>query len=85
MADSQVPQVPWGLEALGGVVSEPAWRSKPTWYLLVTDDKMIPLPAQCQMAERVGATTFEVPGSHAVYVSTPSATADLIIQAAQSP
>ena len=52
MADSQVPQVPWGLEALGGVVSEPAWRSKPTWYLLVTDDKMIPLPAQCQMAER---------------------------------
>jgi pimeloyl-ACP methyl ester carboxylesterase len=81
MADSQVP---WGLEALGGVVSEPAWRSKPSWYLLVTDDKMIPLPAQRQMAERADATTVEVPGSHAVYVSTPSATAALITQAAES-
>jgi pimeloyl-ACP methyl ester carboxylesterase len=81
MADSQVP---WGLEALGGAVTEPAWRSKPSWYLLVTDDRMIPLPAQRQMAKRAGATTVEVPGSHAVYVSNPSATADLITQAAQS-
>jgi pimeloyl-ACP methyl ester carboxylesterase len=81
MADSQVP---WGLEALGGTVSEPAWRSKPSWYLLVTDDKMIPLAAQRQMAERAGATTVQVPGSHAVYVSTPSATADLIVQAVES-
>jgi pimeloyl-ACP methyl ester carboxylesterase len=81
MADSQVP---WGLEALGGAVTEPAWRSKPSWYLLVTDDRMIPLPAQRQMAERAGATTVEVPGSHAVYVSNPSAAADLITQAAQS-
>jgi hypothetical protein len=82
MADSQVP---WGLEALGGVVSEPAWRSKPSWYLLMADDRMMPLPAQRQMAERAGVATVEVPGSHAVYVSTPSATADLIVQAAESP
>jgi pimeloyl-ACP methyl ester carboxylesterase len=82
MADSQVP---WGVEALGGVVSEPAWRSKQSWYLLVTDDRMIPLPAQRQMAERIGATTTEVSGSHAIYVSKPGAVASLIMQAARSP
>src|SRR6202047_3326789 len=42
MADSQVP---WGVEALGGTISEPAWKTKPSWYLIVTDDKMIPLAA----------------------------------------
>jgi pimeloyl-ACP methyl ester carboxylesterase len=81
MADSQVP---WGVEALGGTVSDPAWRSKPSWYLIVTDDRMIPPPAQRQMAERTGATTAEVPGSHAIYVSQPSAVASLITQAARS-
>jgi pimeloyl-ACP methyl ester carboxylesterase len=81
MADSQVP---WGVEALGGTVSDPAWRSKPSWYLIVTDDRMIPPPAQRQMAERTGATTAEVPGSHAIYVSQPSAVAGLITQAARS-
>ena len=81
MADSQVP---WGVEALGGTVSDPAWRSKPSWYLIVTDDRMIPPPAQRQMAERTGATTTEVPGSHAIYVSQPAAVASLITQAARS-
>ena len=81
MADSQVP---WGVEALGGTVSDPAWRSKPSWYLIVTDDRMIPPSAQRQMAERTGATTTEVPGSHAIYVSQPSAVASLITQAARS-
>ena len=81
MADSQVP---WGVEALGGTVSDPAWRSKPSWYLIVTDDRMIPPSAQQQMAERTGATTAEVPGSHAIYVSQPSAVASLITQAARS-
>ena len=81
MADSQVP---WGVEALNGVVSDPAWRSKPSWYLVATDDRMIPPPAQRQMAERAGATTTEAPGSHAIYVSQPSAVASLITQAAQS-
>jgi pimeloyl-ACP methyl ester carboxylesterase len=81
MADSQVP---WGVEALGGVVSEPAWRSKPSWYLIATDDRMIPPPAQRIMAERAGATTTEVPGSHAIYVSQPGAVASLITQAARS-
>ena len=82
MADSQVP---WGVEALNGAVSEPAWRSKPSWYLVTTEDRMIPPPAQRTMAERAGATTTEVSGSHAIYVSQPGAVASLITQAARSP
>ena len=73
MADSQVP---WGVDALGGAVTEPAWKSKPSWYLQVRDDKMIPYPAQQFMAKRAGATVAEVPGSHAIYVSNPKAVAD---------
>ena len=80
MADSQVP---WGVEALNGEVSEPAWRTKPTWYLVATDDRMIPPPAQRAMSERAGATVVEEAGSHSIYVSQPRATADLIRQAAQ--
>jgi pimeloyl-ACP methyl ester carboxylesterase len=76
-------QVPWGLEALQGAITEPAWRVKPSWYLLVTDDKMIPPPAQRQMATRAGATIVEVPGSHAIYVSNPRAVANIIETAAE--
>jgi len=75
-------QVPWGLDALNGEVTKPAWKVKPSWYLVATDDKMIPPPAQRQMANRAGATTVEVPGSHAVYVSDPAAVTNLIKQAA---
>jgi pimeloyl-ACP methyl ester carboxylesterase len=75
-------QVPWGVEALAGTISTPAWRSKPSWYLVATEDRMIPPPAQQAMSERAGATVVEVPGSHSVYVSQPQATADLIKQAA---
>jgi pimeloyl-ACP methyl ester carboxylesterase len=82
MADSQVP---WGVDALGGTITTPAWKSKPSWYLLVSDDKMIPLPAQRFMCERAGASPAEVPGSHAIYVSNPSAVAALIKAAAISP
>jgi pimeloyl-ACP methyl ester carboxylesterase len=79
MADSQVP---WGLEALNGVVSEPAWRTKPSWYLVSTEDKMIPPDAQRAMSKRAGSTVVEVKGSHAVYVSQPKAVAELIAKAA---
>ncbi|WP_019073048.1 alpha/beta fold hydrolase [Streptomyces hokutonensis] len=79
LADAQVP---WGLEALGGTITEPAWRSKPSWYLVATDDHMIPPPIQHQMAERAGATVTEAAGSHAIYVSKPEAVAELIKQAA---
>lgn len=80
MADSQLP---WGVEALNGAVGEPAWRGKPSWYLVAADDRMIPPPAQRAMAERAGATVVEVPGSHSVYVAQPRATADLIVRAAR--
>ncbi|MEV5529831.1 alpha/beta fold hydrolase [Streptomyces prunicolor] len=79
LADSQVP---WGLEALGGPITEPAWRTKPSWYLVATDDHMIPPPVQHQMAERAGAIVAEAAGSHAIYVSQPAAVADLIKKAA---
>ena len=79
MADSQVP---WGLEALNGAVTEPAWRTKPSWYLVSTDDKMIPPDAQRVMSKRAGSTVVEVKGSHAVYVSQPKAVAALISKAA---
>jgi pimeloyl-ACP methyl ester carboxylesterase len=80
MADSQVP---WGVDALGGAVSKPAWESKPSWYLVATEDKMIPPPAQQFMAKRAGATVTEIAGSHAVYVSQPNAVAALIEKAAK--
>ncbi|MFF7475715.1 alpha/beta fold hydrolase [Streptomyces sp. NPDC008092] len=79
MADSQVP---WGVDALNGAVSEPAWRVKPSWYLVATDDRMIPPPAQRAMSERAGSQVVEVPGSHSVYVSSPDAVASVIKQAA---
>ena len=78
-----VSQVPWGVEALGGQITEPAWRTKPSWYLLVTDDRMIPIAAQRFMCERAGSKAMEVPGNHAIYVSNPRAVAT-IIQAAAS-
>ena len=80
MADSQVP---WGLEALNGAVSEPAWRTKPSWYLVATDDKMIPPDAQRAMSKRAGSSVVEVKGSHAVYVLQPRAVAEIITKAAQ--
>jgi pimeloyl-ACP methyl ester carboxylesterase len=80
MGDSQVP---WGLEALQGAVSEPAWRSKPSWYLVATEDKMIPPDAQRAMSKRAGSTVVEVKGSHAVYVSQPEAVAHIIEEAAR--
>jgi pimeloyl-ACP methyl ester carboxylesterase len=81
MADSQVP---WGVAALSGSITEPAWRTKPSWYLVATEDKMIPPPAQRQMATRAGATVAEAAGSHAIYVSKPEAVAALIVKAAKS-
>jgi len=81
MADSQVP---WGVGALEGAVSEPAWKKKPTWYLVATEDKMIPPPAQRFMSKRADATVVESPGSHAVYVSRPEVVASIIKKAAQA-
>lgn len=81
MADSQVP---WGVAALSGSITEPAWKTKPSWYLIATDDRMIPPPAQQFMSKRAGSTVVEVKGSHAVYVSQPEAVAALIEKAAKA-
>jgi len=81
LADSQVP---WGVGALSGSVSEPAWKTKPSWYLVATEDQMIPPPAQRQMATRAGSTIAEAAGSHAIYISKPEAVAALIAKAARS-
>ena len=81
MADSQVP---WGVDALGGSITNPAWRAKPTWYLVTTEDRMIPPPAQRFMSQRAGSTAVEVAASHSVYVSQPAAVAALIEQAASA-
>jgi pimeloyl-ACP methyl ester carboxylesterase len=81
MADSQVP---WGVEALSGSISVPAWKSKPSWYLIATDDRMIPPPAQQFMSKRARSTVVEVKGSHSVYVSNPQEVAALIETAAKA-
>jgi pimeloyl-ACP methyl ester carboxylesterase len=80
MADSQVP---WGVNALGGTISEAAWKAKPSWYLLTTEDRMLPPDAQRLMSKRAGATAVEVKSSHAVYVSQPQAVAHIIEEAAR--
>jgi pimeloyl-ACP methyl ester carboxylesterase len=80
MADSQVP---WGVDALGGTISEAAWKAKPSWYLLTTEDRMLPPDAQRLMSKRAGATVVEVKSSHAVYLSHPQAVAQIIEEAAR--
>jgi len=81
MADEQVP---WGLEAFTGAITSPAWKTKPSWYLVATADKMIPPDAQRMMAKRANAKTIEVAGSHAIYVSKPKDVAALIEKAAKA-
>jgi pimeloyl-ACP methyl ester carboxylesterase len=79
MADSQVP---WNVDAPAGAITEAAWQSKPSWYLVTTEDRMIPPPAQHTMAARIGATVSEAAASHSVYLSQPEAVATVIAQAA---
>jgi hypothetical protein len=79
MAYSQVPR---GVEALSGAITQPAWRTKPSWYLVTTEDKRIPPDAQRAMSKRAGSTVVEVKSSHAMYVSHPQAVTHLIEQAA---
>ncbi|MEV6654169.1 alpha/beta hydrolase [Streptomyces sp. NPDC051219] len=71
MADSQLP---WGVVAL----SEPAWRTKHSWYLVAADNRMIPRRLRRAMAEWASATVVEVPGSNFVCVSQPGTVVDLI-------
>jgi pimeloyl-ACP methyl ester carboxylesterase len=79
MADAQVP---WNVAAPAAAITEASWRTKPSWYLVTTEDRMIPPPAQRTMAARIGATQSEVTASHSVYVSQPETVATLIAEAA---
>lgn len=81
MANSQVP---WGLDALNGTISTPAWKNKKSWYLVATTDRMIPPAAQQFMAKRANATISEAVGSHAIYVSKPDVVARIIEEAASA-
>jgi pimeloyl-ACP methyl ester carboxylesterase len=81
MADSQVP---WGVDALSGTISEAAWRSKPSWFLIATEDRMIPPQAQREMSGRAGSTVEEAAASHSIYVSQPAAVAELVKKAASA-
>ena len=81
LADAQVP---WGVDALGGVITDPAWRTKRSWYLVTTEDRVIPPQAQRSMSQRAGSTVAEVAGSHAIYVSQPTAVAAVIKEAASA-
>jgi pimeloyl-ACP methyl ester carboxylesterase len=64
--------------ALGEPATKVAWKSKPSWYLVASDDHAINPEAERFMAERMKATTVEVAASHVVFISQPKATADLI-------
>jgi pimeloyl-ACP methyl ester carboxylesterase len=77
-------QVPCGVQAVGSAVTTPAWREKPSFYLVTKSDKMIPPPQQRQMARRAGSTVTEVEASHAVMISKPDVVASIIEQAAAS-
>jgi pimeloyl-ACP methyl ester carboxylesterase len=81
MVDSEVP---WGVDAAGGMVTAPAWRTKPSWYMIATEDREIPQAAQRTMSQRAGSTVVEVAASHAVYITNPAPVADLIKQAASA-
>jgi len=81
MADSQVP---WGVEALSGTISEPAWKTKPSWYQVADADLAISPPAQRFMAARAKATVVEVKGGHLAFMTNPQATATLIETAAKA-
>jgi pimeloyl-ACP methyl ester carboxylesterase len=76
-------QLPWGVEALSGQISDAAWKHRPNWYLVTTEDLMIPPDQQRSMAQRIGATTVETAASHSVFVSQPEAVTE-IIKAAES-
>jgi len=80
MADSQVP---WGLAAVRAKITTPAWKTKPTYFLMTTSDHMVPPSLQRMMAKRAGATSMEVQSSHAVMLSHPQEVATFIEEAAR--
>jgi pimeloyl-ACP methyl ester carboxylesterase len=77
-------QKPLSLASFTGKEGVPAWKKIPSWYLVCTNDHMIPPPAQEFLAKRMGATVRSVPSSHAPFISHPHEVADIIALAAAS-
>jgi pimeloyl-ACP methyl ester carboxylesterase len=79
-----ISQVPIAASIIGAPITEPAWRRKPSWYAVATEDRQINPDLERFMAKRAGSTTIEVKGSHAIYASQPAVVADLIEKAAKA-
>jgi pimeloyl-ACP methyl ester carboxylesterase len=77
-------QVPWGLNAVGGVITQAAWKSKPSHFIIATEDHMAPPTAQRAMARRAGGRTQELRSSHAVMMSHPDQVAAFIEAAGEA-
>lgn len=77
-------QVPWGLEAVGTAIQAPAWKDKPSSFMVTTQDLMIPPTLQRRMAARAGGRTVEIASSHAVMLRYPERVADFIAGAAET-
>src|ERR1700690_1236659 len=79
-----IEQVPISTDAFTHKVTNPAWKTKPTWYMVATEDRSINPEQERMMAKRAHATTVEVKASHVAYMSHPEESAKLIEQAAAS-
>jgi pimeloyl-ACP methyl ester carboxylesterase len=78
-----ISQVPISASAIGAPIVNPAWRNKPSWYAVATEDRQINPELERFMAKRAGSVTIEVKGSHAIYASQPAIVAELIETAAK--
>jgi pimeloyl-ACP methyl ester carboxylesterase len=79
-----ISQVPISTDAFTHKVTNPAWKTKPTWYMVATEDRSINPEQERMMAKRAHATTVEVKASHVAYMSHPKEAAKLIEEAAAS-
>jgi pimeloyl-ACP methyl ester carboxylesterase len=76
-------QVPASASVFAAVINQAAWKNKPSWYVVATQDQTIPPDAERFMAKRAGATVTEVKGSHVVFISQPQAVSAVIEAAAK--
>lgn len=76
-------QVPINMAAFGTVIENAAWRSKPSWAVIATDDRAFDQRMLCDMARRIGAKVTEVAASHALFMTQPKVVADVIDDAAR--
>ena len=77
-------QQPLPLSTFGEKMGPPAWKTLPSWFLVATEDHVIPPDAERAFAKRMGATTEEVKSSHVVMVSHPDRVINMIEKAVQA-